>query len=38
MLRQGVERGGYRSPFALLGRLRRLWQRPQDEAVVAVDG
>jgi hypothetical protein len=39
MLRQGVERGGgYRSPFAVLGRLRRLWQRRQDDALVAVDG
>src|SRR5712671_4266035 len=27
MLRQGVERGGYRSPLALLGRLRRFWRR-----------
>jgi hypothetical protein len=38
MLRQGIERGGYRSPFALLSRLRRFWHRRQDEAVVAVDG
>ena len=38
MLRQGVERGGYRSPLALLSRLRRFWHRRQDEAVVAVDG
>jgi tetratricopeptide (TPR) repeat protein len=37
MLRQGVERGGYRSPLALLSRLRRLWQRRHDEAAVAVD-
>jgi tetratricopeptide (TPR) repeat protein len=38
MLRQGVERGGYRSPFAVLSRLRRFWQRHRDEAMVAVDG
>jgi len=38
MLRQGVERGGYRSPLAVLSRLRRFWQGRQDEAVVAVDG
>ena len=38
MLRQGIERGGYRSPFAVLGRLRRFWQRRQDEALATVDG
>jgi uncharacterized protein HemY len=38
MLRQGIERGGYRSPFAVLSRLRRFWQRRRDEAMVAVDG
>src|SRR6266446_2088060 len=27
MLREGIQRGGYQSPFALLGRLRRLWRR-----------
>jgi hypothetical protein len=37
MLREGVERGGYRSPLALLSRLRRLWQRRHDEAGVALD-
>jgi len=38
MLRQGIERGGYRSPFAVLSRLRQLWQRRRDDAMVAVDG
>jgi hypothetical protein len=38
MLRQGVERGGYRSPLAVLGRLRRLWQRRGDEALATADG
>ena len=38
MLQQGIERGGYRSPFALLSRLRRFWQRRRDEALAAVDG
>jgi hypothetical protein len=38
MLRQGIERGGYRSPFAVLSRLRRFWQRRRDDAMVAVDG
>jgi cytochrome c-type biogenesis protein CcmH/NrfG len=37
MLRQGVERGGYRSPFAMLSRLRRLWQRRGEDAL-AIDG
>jgi uncharacterized protein HemY len=37
MLRQGVERGGYRSPLALLSRLRRFWQRRRHEAL-AVQG
>ena len=37
MLRQGIDRGGYRSPLALLGRLRRFWQRRRDEAL-AVQG
>ncbi|MGZ6126279.1 MAG: hypothetical protein ACXWLR_15030 [Myxococcales bacterium] len=27
LLRQGIERGGYRSPFALLERVRRRWAR-----------
>ena len=38
MLRQGIERGCYRSPFAVLGRLRCFWQRRQDEALATVDG
>ena len=38
MLRQGIERGGYRGPFAALSRLRRLWHRRPNEAQVAVDG
>ena len=38
MLRQGIERGGYRSPFALVGRLRRLWRRGRDEALAFGDG
>ncbi len=38
MLRQGIERGGYRSPLAVLSRLRRFWQRRRDEAVVAAGG
>ena len=38
MLRQGIERGGYQSPFAVLGRLRRFWQRRRDEALATVDG
>ena len=38
MLRHGIERGGYRSPFAVLGRLRRFWQRRHDEPLATVDG
>jgi hypothetical protein len=38
MLRQGIERGGYRSPLAVLGRLRRFWRRRQDESLAAFDG
>ena len=38
MLRQGVERGGYQSPFALLGRLRRLWRRGRGEGLAFGDG
>jgi hypothetical protein len=38
MLRQGVERGGYKGPFALLSRLRRIWHRRRDEALAFVDG
>jgi Tfp pilus assembly protein PilF len=37
MLRQGIERGGYRSPFAVLSRLRRFWQRRRDEALAVAD-
>ncbi|MGZ6123353.1 MAG: hypothetical protein ACXWLR_00230 [Myxococcales bacterium] len=37
MVRNGVERGGYRSPFSVLGRLRRLWQRRQDDALAVAD-
>jgi hypothetical protein len=37
MLRQGIERGGYRSPFAVFSRLRRLWQRRRDEALALAD-
>jgi len=33
MLRQGIERGGYRSPLAFFHRLRRLWRRGQEEDV-----
>ena len=32
MMREGVERGGYRTPWLSLGRLRRLWNRNRDEA------
>ncbi len=35
MLRQGIERGGYRSPLAVLGRLRRFWQRRRDDLAPA---
>ncbi|HYS10704.1 MAG TPA: hypothetical protein VEP66_18335 [Myxococcales bacterium] len=38
MLREGVERGGYRSPLAVLGRLRRLWQRRREDALAFMDG
>ena len=38
MLREGVERGGgHRSPFALLGRLRRLWARGTGDALAAAE-
>src|SRR6267142_4912869 len=37
MLRQGIERGGYRSPLAVLGRLRRFWQRRRDESLALAD-
>ncbi len=32
MMREGVERGGYRTPWLSLGRLRRLWNRNRKEA------
>jgi len=38
MLQQGIERGGYRSPLALLVRLRRLWRRGRGEALAFGDG
>jgi hypothetical protein len=38
MLREGVERGGYRSPLAVFGRLRKLWQRRRADTALAVDG
>ena len=38
LLRQGIERGGYRSPLAVLSRLRSFWQRRREEAVAVVDG
>jgi len=38
MLREGIERGGYQSPLALLGRLRRLWRRQRDEDLAVANG
>jgi cytochrome c-type biogenesis protein CcmH/NrfG len=38
MLREGIERGGYQSPFALLGRLRRLWRRQREEDLALANG
>jgi hypothetical protein len=32
MMREGVDRGGYRTPWLSLGRLRRLWSRNRGEA------
>jgi hypothetical protein len=32
MMREGVERDGYRKPWLSLGRLRRLWNRNRGEA------
>jgi len=32
LMRNGVERGGYKSPWFSLGRLRRLWSRNRGEA------
>src|SRR4051812_20959810 len=37
MLRQGVERGGYRSPLSVLGRLRRIFRERRPETALAVD-
>jgi hypothetical protein len=37
MLRQGIDRGGYRSPLAVLGRLRQFWQRRRDESMALAD-
>jgi len=38
MLLEGIERGGYQSPLALLGRLRRLWRRQRDEDLAVANG
>lgn len=32
MMREGIERDGYRTPWLSLGRLRRLWNRNRGEA------
>jgi len=32
MMREGVDRGGYRTPWLSFGRLRRLWSRERKEA------
>jgi hypothetical protein len=39
MLREGIERDGYRTPWFSLGRLRRLWSRNRSkaEALATVD-
>jgi hypothetical protein len=37
MMRDGIERGGYKSPFAWAGRLRRLWTRNRDEELAPVE-
>lgn len=38
MQREGIERGGYKSPFGALTQVfRRLWSRPRSEAAVALD-
>jgi tetratricopeptide (TPR) repeat protein len=39
MVREGIERDGYRTPWFSLGRLRRLWKRDPDkaEALATVD-
>jgi hypothetical protein len=38
MLREGVERGGPRSPLDVVGRLRRFWRSRRPETAIAVDG
>ncbi len=39
MMREGVDRNGYRTPWLSLGRLRRLWtrNRGESEALATVD-
>jgi len=37
MMREGVERGGYKSPWLWVTRLRTLWRRGRGEASVALD-
>lgn len=39
MMREGVDRSGYRTPWLSLGRLRRLWSRNrgESEALATVD-
>jgi len=32
MMREGIERGGYRTPWLSFGRLKRLWSRNRGEA------
>ncbi|TMA18196.1 MAG: hypothetical protein E6J85_15295 [Deltaproteobacteria bacterium] len=38
LLLHGVERGGYRSPLSVFGRLRRLFRDRRAETALAVDG
>jgi Tfp pilus assembly protein PilF len=39
MMREGIERGGYRAPWFSIGRLRRLWHRNREksESLVTAD-
>ncbi len=37
MKREGIERGGYKSPWSLVTRLRRLWKRGPSEASAVLD-
>jgi hypothetical protein len=37
MKREGIERGGYKSPWSLVTRLRRLWKRGPSEASTVLD-